>query len=494
MDPATATTALAVIDEAAETWAERVARENRELLHESRQPVPVGLEFVLTQVEAVEAAEAKGKKLYKAKVFHCDKKNQNYRIYPREVMQENVDRLKDLLGQGYLAGAVDHAYWGNLADTCLIWRSLWIDADGAGYGTFEIIDTEGPGGGINLEKQIRAGLAIGFSIMGYGTGHEPGDSERDKYKLHKDEYAVVMDPNYVLKKIDSVDDPAVHDARLQESRARASRLRGQPNAGESSGEEPPQRGAQENQNMDIKTLDDLKAKLPDVFKLHEAAVTKAAADATAAADAKLKPFVDAFSETLKVAKDVAGVALPEREVLPAETATRIDTLGGQIKALEAEKASLAATVAAKDATIATFTAEKADGERRAKAQAKLDALLTKDGKDVPYAALIRADADDRLGDASFTEDKVEAFVTARGKRYADSGLAPAPAQPRKGTSGAAIDGDELAEHDRAEDSVTGGAGGDDEFGDAALGDAVGKLNAYAESRGKKPAPAAGSSK
>lgn len=164
------------------------------------------------RIEAVATEEGKAK-LWKAKISHADKLNANRRIYPRECWEANLARLKPLLKDGVLGGAIDHAPgWssGSLKDTCLIWRDLWMEADGGVYGKFEII---GNALGESFKAQIKAGLAVGFSTSGDGSAHEPTDAERKRYGLGEDTYAAVMH-EYTCKRVDAVDDPSVADARL----------------------------------------------------------------------------------------------------------------------------------------------------------------------------------------------------------------------------------------------------------------------------------------
>jgi hypothetical protein len=171
----------------------------------------------LTAPGRIVAIEGKGgTKRWRAKVSQADKKNQNGRIYPRAVLEAEIDRLMPRLADGVLGGAVDHLGWsdgGNLKHTCILWRSLEIDADGAMWGEFEIIEHHAAGK--DFKAQCESGLAVGFSTFGYGTGRDPTESERRQYGLSDDEEVIIMKPDYVLKKIDAVDDPSVVDARLK---------------------------------------------------------------------------------------------------------------------------------------------------------------------------------------------------------------------------------------------------------------------------------------
>lgn len=145
----------------------------------------------VTREEVMESG--KKKILHTAKVSHAGKVNQNNRLYPREVITANIDRLKPLLADGFLTGAVDHGYGGNLQDTCLLWRDIWMEADGAVKAKFEVIVKHSKGS--DFQAQIDAGMAVGFSTSGYGSAHAPSAAERLAYGLGDDSKAVIMDAN-----------------------------------------------------------------------------------------------------------------------------------------------------------------------------------------------------------------------------------------------------------------------------------------------------------
>jgi hypothetical protein len=159
---------------------------------------------------------------YVAKVAQCDAVNQNARVYPRHVMQREVERLRPLLAHGRVGGAVDHvgfADGGNLKDEALLWRDLRVESDGAVIGEFEILPTAR---GKDLKTLIDGGRAIGFSTFGFGVSKPADANERRKYgAAADDDEVVVMGDTYRLVSIDAVSDPSVHDAFLyRESRER----------------------------------------------------------------------------------------------------------------------------------------------------------------------------------------------------------------------------------------------------------------------------------
>jgi hypothetical protein len=152
-------------------------------------------------------------RLITAKVGHVDRATLNDRLYPREVWQANIDRLQPLFAKGRLTGAVDHLgklNSGNLAESPIVWRHLEIATDGSVMGKYEIVEAHTKGKDLKAQKD--AGMAIGFSTFGRGSWHAPSPFEKEKYGLPDDTAVVVMDANYLLTKIDAVDDPSVEDA------------------------------------------------------------------------------------------------------------------------------------------------------------------------------------------------------------------------------------------------------------------------------------------
>jgi hypothetical protein len=164
----------------------------------------------------VETFTEGAKKLHKARVSRAGVVNRNRRYYPLALMQREVARLKPLLASGHLAGASDHHSDGpQLSSTCIIFRDLEIESDGAVIAKFETIPNDA---GRNLQAQIDSKLAIAFSTVGFGSCHTPSDAERRRYGLVGDEYVVIMDDNYEMAAIDAVASsrPSCADAALLE--------------------------------------------------------------------------------------------------------------------------------------------------------------------------------------------------------------------------------------------------------------------------------------
>jgi hypothetical protein len=159
-----------------------------------------------------EAASTAVGDLYEAKVGQADKINQNRRIYPREVWQDNIDRFAPMIETGCLIGTDGHEA-NAPSDISTKWVALRMESDGGVFAGFMVVPTQMAGKSLQTCLDMKVG-AIGFSTYGFGTGHAPGDLERQQFRLGPDDDATVMDRNYELERIDPVLGPSVNDARV----------------------------------------------------------------------------------------------------------------------------------------------------------------------------------------------------------------------------------------------------------------------------------------
>lgn len=373
------------------------------------------LQVNVSAVEAVNAAKENSKtpvRRYKAKVSHCDVVNGNNRIYPREVFAAAIESLeekvdgKTKLEAGYLSGAVDHASWfkGNLSDSPIIWRSLKIESDGSVSAEFDLLLEHSKGK--DLAIQIDGGMAIGFSTSSYCEFHPASEEDAKKYKLKyvPDGVPVWVADRMRLVKIDAVDDPSEHSARLLESLKqqlensgfKVTRLSegsqiasGEPVKAPEQSEEP------NNMADEIKTLDDLKKAYPNLF-------TEAVTQAT---NETVKPTAASINKFLESVKDIPGVQLPLKEVLPAEFASERTNLQAKITALESQVASAKTEADSLKAKIAEHDAKVAQEQKMTKLKAKLEeSLKDAEGKPIAFADRIRTAVERVL--PTLEEDKV----------------------------------------------------------------------------------------
>jgi hypothetical protein len=316
--------------------------------------------------------------------------------------------MKMQIPAGKLLGVSDHE--GRLMAACLKWHKLEMASDGSVFGEFSVME------GTNDANQINALIAnkaaIGFSTSSYASCHIPSPEEREKYGLKEDDYAVVMD-DVELASIDPVHSPSVIDAWMKEQlEAVAESARFKIKATESTAP-----AAQTEDETNMKTLDDLKAKYPEVFALHEAAVTQARTEGETAVKADLaKAVQDALTaKGIDVTREVTEAQAAERltaaqAALEAEKAAHVAAL----EAIEAEKAALAAE---RDA----LQAKADEAEKAAAETARKDAVAAEADKALKgnrYAESIKpmiVSAAEK--DQAFTAESVKALVDSKVAEY-----------------------------------------------------------------------------
>jgi hypothetical protein len=377
-------------------------------------------EFVLVAAKDVSVVtEAKGAAAgrYRAKVGQADKTNQNERIYPRELWAVQIERAKGKIAAGQLTGAVDHPGWGSgaLKDTCIIWHSLVMDATGAVSGEFSIVTKHSRGA--DLQALVDANVAIGFSTRGVGSARRPTDDEKQRYGIGDDDCCtVIIDSDYELKKIDSVDDPSVSDATID--------ITPPASAGDEANKQ-----SQLQENVMFKTLDELKTQAPALHTLHEAAITAAVTAATkplteqvAALTAErdeAKKAVDVLNGVLESAKTVKGVAIPFRETTTKEVQEKLDAANTKATKAESDLAAEKSKREAAEQKLAAEEGKRADGDRRSATLAKLDDSLKENAFAEQIGKLIKGvdGKGGKIEDAKFDVAAMEAFVAEKTAEY-----------------------------------------------------------------------------
>ncbi len=347
-------------------------------------------------------------------VSKVDTVNLNRRVYPAAVMAAAVERLQPKIKEGMLSGSIDHPGYGDgaLQHSPIIWRGLQIDSTTDDVkGKPEVV--EGHSDGANLMAMLRAGRGIAFSTRGRGSAHLPTDAEKAKYGLESeaDGDVVIIDGDYELSAIDAVDNQSCPTAYKPGNTPPASAT------------DSTESNLTENA---MKTLEELKAQNPELFKLVEADRATAIAAATKpltdkiAAQAKLLDGLNAFLES---AKDTEGLKVPTKEVVrevSAKEATEtITTLKAQLDASEKNVKAEQAKLAAKDAELAKQKAEKLDLDRRAAVTEKLETLLADNAFAEQIGALVKG-ADNKPGkieDEKFDTAALETFVADKTAEY-----------------------------------------------------------------------------
>lgn len=121
----------------------------------------------------------------------ADEETINKRIYPKALLQREVDRIQKAVEAGSFIGTGDHPASG-LADiktASHIINKIWMDEGGRGWAKIKILDTER---GKNIQSLIKGGAQLGISTRGFGQVGKSGKVD-DDYKLMGID--IVMNPS-----------------------------------------------------------------------------------------------------------------------------------------------------------------------------------------------------------------------------------------------------------------------------------------------------------
>jgi hypothetical protein len=123
----------------------------------------------LTESEKNEVAS--GNVMYLTGVIQRAKaKNQNGRIYPREVLEREVENYQKIVRENRALGELDHPEDSvvNLKNVSHLMTEVWWDGDNV-MGKCKILNT--PSGQI-LQSLVHSGVKLGISSRGMGSVHE----------------------------------------------------------------------------------------------------------------------------------------------------------------------------------------------------------------------------------------------------------------------------------------------------------------------------------
>ena len=123
----------------------------------------------LTESEKREVAE--GKAMYLTGIIQRAKaKNQNGRVYPREVLEREVENYQKVVRENRALGELDHPEDSvvNLKNVSHLMTQIWWDGDSV-MGKCKILNT--PSGQI-LQSLVQSNVTLGISSRGMGSVHE----------------------------------------------------------------------------------------------------------------------------------------------------------------------------------------------------------------------------------------------------------------------------------------------------------------------------------
>ena len=143
---------------------------NKVLLREYYELCEGGIcQDFLTESEKREVAE--GKAMYLTGVIQRAKaKNQNGRVYPREVLEREVENYQKVVRENRALGELDHPEDSvvNLTNVSHLMTQIWWEGDSV-MGKCKILNT--PSGQI-LQSLVQSNVTLGISSRGMGSVHE----------------------------------------------------------------------------------------------------------------------------------------------------------------------------------------------------------------------------------------------------------------------------------------------------------------------------------
>jgi len=146
--------------------------------------------------------ENDGKLIVRGVLQRAEAKNQNGRVYPREILAREAKKYeKEFITQRRAMGELDHPESSvvNLQNVSHNVKDMHWEGDNL-LGTVEVLGT--PSGNI-LKELFKSGIKLGISSRGLGSVKE----------IHEDD-AVEVQPDFELIAFDFVSNPSTHGAFL----------------------------------------------------------------------------------------------------------------------------------------------------------------------------------------------------------------------------------------------------------------------------------------
>lgn len=163
-------------------------------------------EFVYDH-EEVKKANSEGKPLIvRGVVQRADVLNQNGRIYPRDILEKQIEEYKKLVIERRAVGELDHCDSPvvNLQKASHVFTNIWMENDGTVMGEVEVLDNL-PMGKI-LHGLLERNIKVGISSRALGSVNEEKEGD------------IVTDDLHIVC-WDFVSEPSTHGAwMLKESR------------------------------------------------------------------------------------------------------------------------------------------------------------------------------------------------------------------------------------------------------------------------------------
>ena len=130
-----------------------------------------------------ENKEKFGKIMLKGVIQRANTLNQNGRVYPRSILEREIQNYQKLIRENRALGECDHPDTSvvELKNASHIVREAFIQGDDV-YGTIEVLDT--PSGKI-IQSLIESGVTLGISSRGVGSTVSKGNTQvvQDDFQL-----------------------------------------------------------------------------------------------------------------------------------------------------------------------------------------------------------------------------------------------------------------------------------------------------------------------
>jgi len=177
-----------------------------------KQPILTSQPFLINEIKGLNPSQVRtrleesikkngGSLLVTGVLQRAEAKNQNKRIYPRNILEREVKNYeKVFIAENRAYGELDHPDSSvvNFRNVSHVIRKIWWEGNDV-VGTVEILNT--PSGNI-LKELILAGLTVGISSRGMGS------------VTQVDEETVAVSEDYNLVCWDFVSNPSTHQAFL----------------------------------------------------------------------------------------------------------------------------------------------------------------------------------------------------------------------------------------------------------------------------------------
>ena len=177
-------------------------------------------------------------------VQKADVRNRNGRVYPRAVLEREVERFQEHIKAGTSYGAADHPKPGEVPSVlsqAVLWKGVTMDEAGLVRARGIVMETHA---GQQVRAILDAGGAIGTSSRGRGTVSLKSHGKTS-------EQSEVVNDDYQLRTFDLVIDQSVPDAVSRLAKYEQHLME--------------QEGVQEPENMKL-TLETLKAEHPEAYR------------------------------------------------------------------------------------------------------------------------------------------------------------------------------------------------------------------------------------